>query len=101
MIDFTNFKQGTPLKISITEDDDSEIKVLAEVGDIEFAPNRTPFLINLIIAESEDYLKFPKDSIMVLEVNFQEDINYKFLLKSPTKSQPTRVFKYEAKIHLN
>ena len=38
---------------------------------------------------------------MILEVNFQEDTKYKFLLKSPTKSQPARVFKHDAKIHLN
>ena len=100
MIDFTNFKQGTPLKLTITEDE-KEINVLAKLGDIDFAPNRTPFLANLIIVESDDYSIFPENSVMILEVNFHEDTKYKFLLKAPTKSQPARVFKHEAKIHLN
>lgn len=100
MIDFTNFKQGTPLNLTIT-DDEKKINILVKLGDIDFAPNRTPFLANLIIAESEDYLKFPKDSIMILEVNFQEDVEYRFLLKSPTPTQPTRFFNRKAKIHLN
>jgi hypothetical protein len=100
MIDFTNFKQGTPLNLTIT-DDEKKINILAKLGDIDFAPNRTPFLANLIIAESEDYSKFPKDSIMILEVNFQEDVEYRFLLKSPTPSQPARFFNRKAKIHLN
>ena len=103
MIDFTEYKYGTKLKMTLS-DDKSDVSVAATVKEIEWAPNRTPFLVHLIINESEDTSKWPNDSKMVLEVKCNDEKEQMFLLNCPTKFGPMGPYttlKCKAKIHLN
>ena len=53
IIDFTEYKYGTKLNMTLS-DDKSDVKVAAIVEEISWAPNRTPFLVHLMIDDSEE-----------------------------------------------
>ena len=99
MIDFTDYKYGTKLNMTLT-DDKSEVHVSAIVEEIEFAPNRTPFLVHLMLDESEDTTKWPNKSKITLEVKCEEDKEQLFLLDCPVKLG-RKTLRCKAKIHLN
>ena len=98
MIDFTNYKYGTKFEMSLLND--KEVKVIAKLNDIEYSPDRKPFLANLLIEESNNSL-IPENSIMVVEVRLPEDTNYRFILQTPEPKNPTKFTTIEAKIHMN
>lgn len=99
IIDFTEYKYGTKLSMTLT-DDNGDVKVAAIVEEVEFAPNRTPFLIHLMIDESEDTSKWPNKSKMVLEVSYNDEKEQIFLLDCPSKIG-RKTLHCKAKIHLN
>lgn len=99
MIDFTDYKYGTKLNMTLT-DDKSDVHVSAIVEEIEFAPNRTPFLVHLMLDESEDTTKWPNKSKITLEVKCEEDKEQLFLLDCPVKLG-RKTLRCKAKIHLN
>ena len=99
MIDFTEYKYGTKLNITLS-DKESDVNVAAIVEEIEFAPNRTPFLVHLTLDESEDTYKWPNKSKIVLEVKCNEDKEQMFLLDCPS-TLGTKTLRCKAKIHLN
>ena len=99
MIDFTEYKYGTKLNMTLT-DDKSDVQVAAIVEEIEFAPNRLPFLVHLMLDESEDTSKWPNKSKIILEVKCDEDKEQMFLLDYPS-TLGTKTLRCKAKIHLN
>ena len=100
MIDFTEYKYGTKLNMTLS-DNISDVQVAAIVEEIEFAPNRTPFLVHLMLDESEDTTKWPNKSKITLEVKCDEEKEHMFLLNCPTKLGPYNTIRCKAKIHLN
>jgi hypothetical protein len=99
MIDFTEYKYGTKLNITLS-DKESDVHVAAIVEEISWAPNRTPFLVHLMLDESEDTSKWPNKSKIVLEVKCNEDKEQMFLLDCPY-TLGTKTLRCKAKIHLN
>lgn len=99
MIDFTEYKYGTKLNITLS-DKESDVNVAAIVEEISWAPNRTPFLVHLMLDESEDTSKWPNKSKIVLEVKCNEDKEQMFLLDCPS-TLGTKTLRCKAKIHLN
>jgi hypothetical protein len=101
MIDFTDYKYGTKLNMTLS-DSESEVQVAAIVEEIEFAPNRLPFLVHLMLDESEDTSKWPNKSKITLEVKCDEAKEQMFLLDCPTKlGSSYKTIRCKAKIHLN
>jgi hypothetical protein len=98
MIDFTEYKYGT--KLNMTLSNDSEVKVVAVVKEIEWSPNRLPFLVHLVLEDSEDTSKWPNKSKMVLEVKCNNDVEQMFLLDCPTQLG-FKQLRCKAKINLN
>jgi hypothetical protein len=99
MIDFTDYKYGTKLNMTLS-DNVSDVQVAAIVEEIEFSPNRLPFLVHLILDESEDTSKWPNKSKITLEVKCEEDKEQMFLLDCPVKLG-RKTLRCKAKIHLN
>lgn len=99
MIDFTNYKVGSKINMTLS-DDNADTLVCVIVSETEWTLNRKPFLINLKIDESTDTINWPKDSTMLLEVNLEEEKELRFLLKSPVLLQPNRILQKKAKIKL-
>jgi hypothetical protein len=99
IIDFTEYKYGTKLSMTLS-DDKSDVKVGAIVEEVEWAPNRTPFLVHLMLDESEDTSKWPNRSKIVLEVKYNDEKEQMFLLDCPA-ALGRKTFRCKAKIHLN
>jgi hypothetical protein len=99
IIDFTEYKYGTKLNMTLS-DDKSDVKVAAIVEEISWAPNRTPFLVHLMIDDSEDNTKWPNKSKFVLEVSCNDEKEQMFLLDCPA-TLGRKTFRCKAKIHLN
>jgi hypothetical protein len=99
IIDFTEYKYGTKLSMTLS-DDKSDVKVGAIVEEVEWAPNRTPFLVHLMLDESEDTSKWPNRSKIVLEVKYNDEKEQMFLLDCPA-TLGRKTFRCKAKIHLN
>ena len=99
MIDFTEYKYGTKLNMTLS-DNSSDINVAAIIEEIEWSPNRLPFLVHIRLDESEDNSKWPNKSKIVLEVKCDEDKEQMFLLDFPN-TLGTKTLRCKAKIHLN
>jgi hypothetical protein len=99
IIDFTEYKYGTKLNMTLS-DDKSDVKVAAIVEEISWAPNRTPFLVHLMIDDSEDISKWPNKSKFVLEVTCNDEKEQMFLLDCPAMLG-RKTLRCKAKIHLN
>jgi hypothetical protein len=99
IIDFTEYKYGTKLNITLS-DDKSDVKVAAIVEEISWAPNRTPFLVHLMIDDSEDISKWPNKSKFILEVTCNDEKEQMFLLDCPAMLG-RKTLRCKAKIHLN
>lgn len=99
IIDFTEYKYGTKLNMTLS-DDKSDVKVAAIVEEISWAPNRTPFLVHLILDESGDTTKWPNKSKIVLEVKCNDEKEQIFLLDCPAMLG-RKTLRCKAKIHLN
>ena len=99
IIDFTEYKYGTKLNMTLS-DDKSDVKVSAIVEEVSWAPNRTPFLVHLMIDDSEDNTKWPNKSKFVLEVSCNDEKEQMFLLDCPAKLG-RKTLRCKAKIHLN
>ena len=99
MIDFTEYKYGTKLNITLS-DDNSDVHVAAIIEEIEWSPNRLPFLVHIRLDESEDTSKWPNKSKIVLEVKCDEDKEQMFLLDCPAQLG-RKTLRCKAKIHLN
>ena len=99
IIDFTEYKYGTKLNMTLS-DDKSDVKVAAIVEEISWAPNRTPFLVHLMIDDSEDISKWPNKSKFVLEVTCNDEKEQMFLLDCPA-TLGRKTVRCKAKIHLN
>ncbi len=102
MINLSDFRYGTKFNLTLS-DSDSEVDICAELQEIEGAPNRKPFIAYLVIKDTEDISKWPKDSKILLEVNFDQDKEYKFIMESPSKSFRGcfNRLQRKAKIHMN
>jgi hypothetical protein len=81
-------------------DDKSDVKVAAIVEEISWAPNRTPFLVHLMIDDSEDISKWPNKSKFILEVTCNDEKEQMFLLDCPAMLG-RKTLRCKAKIHLN
>jgi hypothetical protein len=99
IIDFTEYKYGTKLNMTLS-DDKSDVKVAAIVEEISWAPNRTPFLVHLMIDDSEDISKWPNKSKFILEVTCNDEKEQMFLLDCPAMLG-RKTLRCKAKIHLN
>ena len=99
MIDFTEYKYGTKLNMTLS-DNSSDVNVAAIIEEIEWSPNRLPFLVHIRLDESEDNSKWPNKSKIVLEVKCDEDKEQMFLLDCPS-ILGTKTLRCKAKIHLN
>ena len=99
MIDFTEYKYGTKLNMTLS-DNSSDVNVAAIIEEIEWSPNRLPFLVHIRLDESEDNSKWPNKSKIVLEVKCDEDKEQMFLLDFPN-TLGTKTLRCKAKIHLN
>jgi len=99
MIDLTNYKVGSKLNMTLSNDN-VDILLCVIVNETEWTHHRKPYLINLKIDESTDTENWPKDSTMLLEVNLEEEKELRFLLKSPVLLQPNRTLQKKAKIKL-
>lgn len=99
IIDFTEYKYGTKLNMTLS-DDKSDVKVSAIVEEVSWAPNRTPFLVHLMIDDSEDNTKWPNKSKFILEVSCNDEKEQMFLLDCPT-TLGRKTLRCKAKIHLN
>jgi hypothetical protein len=99
IIDFTEYKYGTKLNMTLS-DDKSDIHVSAIVEEIEWSPNRLPFLVHLMLDESEDPTKWPNKSKITLEVKCDEEKEQMFILDCPA-TLGRKTFRCKAKIHLN
>ena len=99
MIDFTDYKYGTKLNMTLS-DNSSDVNVAAIIEEIEWSPNRLPFLVHIRLDESEDNSKWPNKSKIVLEVKCDEDKEQMFLLDFPN-TLGTKTLRCKAKIHLN
>jgi hypothetical protein len=99
IIDFTEYKYGTKLNMTLS-DDKSDVKVGAIVEEISWAPNRTPFLVHLMIDDSEDISKWPNKSKFILEVSCNDEKEQMFLLDCPA-TLGRKTLRRKAKIHLN
>jgi hypothetical protein len=100
MINLSDYKYGTKFNLTLS-DNESEVDVCAELQEIEWAPNRKPFIAYLVIKDTEDFCKWPKDSKIFLEVNFDQDKEYMFLLECPSKLGAGKTLRRKAKIHMN
>jgi hypothetical protein len=99
MIDFTEYKYGTKLNMTLS-DDNSDVHVAAIIEEIEWSPNRLPFLVHIRLDESEDTSKWPNRSKIVLEVKYNDEKEQMFLLDCPAQLG-RKTLRCKAKIHLN
>ncbi len=89
MVDFTEFKIGSKVKLKLSDDSAQEY-VVAVVDEIEWNLHRHPFLVDLKIESSTDEEKWPLNTTMLLSVKLEEDKNFSFILKCPNKTHPNR-----------
>ena len=99
MVDLTNYQTGSSLNM-ILSDDITDCLVTVVVKDVEWSHHREPFLINLKIDKTSDEENYPLGSIMRLEVILNENKEIRFLLKSPIRLDPNRIFRKKAFIKL-
>jgi hypothetical protein len=97
-IEWEEIMQNQNLSITVIEE---EIKTLLTVKiiEIEWAPNRTPFIADLEIIETEDAERWYKGMVLVLPVHTNEKM--KFMVKAPLFGKPNRIFNREAQIIIN
>ncbi len=97
-IEWEEMKHNQNLSITVIEE---EIKtpLTVKIIEIEWAPNRTPFIADLEIIETEDVERWYKGMVLVLPVHTSEKM--KFMVKAPIFGQPNRVFSREAQIIIN
>lgn len=100
MIDLTNYKIGSKINMTLSNDN-TDTLLCVIIDETEWGHNRKPFLINLKIDETTDTEKWPKDSTLLLEVNIDEEKEQRFLLKCPTKLQPNKTLAKKAKIKID
>ena len=86
MVDFTDFKIGSKIKLKLSDDTTQEY-VIVIVDEIEWSLHRHPFLVDLKIESSTDEEKWPLNTTMLLNVKIEEDKN---LLKCPNDMHPNR-----------
>jgi hypothetical protein len=89
MVDFTDFKIGSKIKLKLSDDTTQEY-VIVIVDEIEWSLHRHPFLVDLKIESSTDEEKWPLNTTMLLNVKIEEDKNFSFILKCPNDMHPNR-----------
>jgi hypothetical protein len=89
MVDFTEFRIGSKVKLKLSDESTQEY-VVAVVDEIEWNLHRHPFLVDLKIESSTDEEKWPVNTTMLLSVKLEEDKNFSFILKCPSDMLPNR-----------
>ena len=98
MIDLLNIDSNTEINLILT-DGMTEYLITTVLNEVEYAPNRTPFLVDLVVKNTDDCLKFPIGSKLIFGLDdFTENEYYKFILHSPTKLEPNKTLHYNMKI---
>lgn len=89
MVDFTDFKIGSKVKLKLSDDTTQEY-VIVIVDEIEWNMHRHPFLVDLKIESSTDEEKWPLNTTILLNVKLEEDKKFSFILKCPNIMHPNR-----------
>jgi hypothetical protein len=89
MVDFSEFKIGSKVKLKLSDDTTQEYVVVI-VDEIEWSLHRHPFLVDLKIESSTDEEKWPLNTTILLNVKLEEDKNFSFILKCPNDMHPNR-----------
>lgn len=89
MVDFTDFKIGSKVKLKLSDETTQEY-VVAIVDEIEWNLHRHPFLVDLKIESSTDEKKWPLNTTILLNVKIEEDKSFSFILKCPIDMYPNR-----------
>lgn len=89
MVDFTDFKIGSKVKLELSDETTQEY-VVAVVDEIEWNLHRHPFLVDLKIESSTDEGKWPINTTILLNVKIEEDKSFSFILKCPNAMHPNR-----------
>jgi hypothetical protein len=89
MVDFSEFKIGSKIKLRLSDDTTQEYVVVI-VDEIEWSVHRHPFLVDLKIESSTDETKWPLNTKILLNVKLEEDKNFNFILKCPNDMHPNR-----------
>ena len=72
MVDFTDFKIGSKIKLKLSDDTTQEY-VIVIVDEIEWSLHRHPFLVDLKIESSTDEEKWPLNTKILLSVKLEEN----------------------------
>ena len=99
MVDFSEFKIGSKVKLRLSDDTTQEY-VVAIVDEIEWSLHRHPFLVDLKIESSTDEEKWPLNTKILLNVKLEEDKKFCFILKCPNDMHPNREITCNAAIKL-
>ena len=97
-IEWEEMKQNQNLSITVVEEG-NETPLTVKIIEIEWAPNRTPFIADLEIIETEDAERWYTGMILRLPIHTKEKLT--FLVKAPKPGKPNREITREAQILIN
>jgi hypothetical protein len=97
-IEWEGMKQNQDLSITLIEED-KEYLLTVKIIEIEWTPNRLPFIADLEIVETDDAERWYEGMVLRLPIHTSEKM--KFLVKAPKPCQPNREFSREAQIIIN
>ena len=99
MIDWDSIKMHEEIDISLIEVDSESIHIIkAELHEYEWAPNRTRYIAEIKVIESES-ISFERGDIIKLPLLTHDREG--FLVWAPRPGKPNREFKMNAIIQLN
>ena len=97
-IEWEEIKQNQDLSITVIEEG-KEYLLTVKIVEIEWSPNRLPFIADLKIIQSDDAERWYEGMVLRLPIHTSEKLT--FLVKAPKKYQPNRQVTREAQIIIN
>ena len=97
-IEWEGMKHNQYLSITVIEEEKKYI-LTVKIIEIEWSPNRLPFIADLKVIETDDAERWYKGMVLRLPIHTSEKM--KFLVKAPKPCQPNRELSREAQIIIN
>jgi hypothetical protein len=97
-IEWEGMKHNQDLSITVIEEEKKYI-LTVKIIEIEWTPNRLPFIADLKVIETDDAERWYKGMVLRLPIHTSEKM--KFLVKAPKPCQPNRELSREAQIIIN
>lgn len=97
-IEWEGMKHNQDLSITVIEEE-KKYTLTVKIIEIEWTPNRLPFIADLKVIETDDAERWYKGMVLRLPIHTSEKM--KFLVKAPKPCQPNRELSREAQIIIN